>query len=193
MRAYHFTSDKLRNGRPIPAVGEWLKHEGEIEPCKSGLHASEHPLDALKYAPGPFLHLVELEGDLKSHGNPVDKWVGRRRKIIATVNMEELLKKFARWCALQVAHLWDAPQVVREYLETGEKSLRKEAYETADEAAYWAANEAAARAAAEAAYWAVILAAAEAAYWAAQADNNPSKYRDKFQKMVDEAFKQENK
>jgi hypothetical protein len=217
MRAYHFTTDTLRDGRPIPAVGEWLKHDGEIDPCVSGLHASEHPFDALRYAPGLLLHLVELEGDLKSHGNPVDKWVGRRRKIISTINAEELLWEYARWCALQVIHLWNAPPVVREYLETGEKSLRKEAcgaaYFAAVEVAVWTAARAAARAAYraaeeyalwaaydaanEAAYWdaarAAYWAAAEAAYWAAQADNNPSKYRDKFQKMVDEAFKQENK
>jgi hypothetical protein len=33
---YHFTSDKLRDGRPIPAIGEWLEHIGPIVPCQSG-------------------------------------------------------------------------------------------------------------------------------------------------------------
>jgi hypothetical protein len=199
MRAYHFTTDTLRNGRPIPAVGEWLEHEGEIRPCVSGLHASEHPLDALKYAPGLLLHVVELEGDLIAHGNPVDKWVGRRRKIIATINAEELLREYARWCALQVIHLWNAPPVVREYLETGEKSLRKEACWAADWAVYWAAYWTAARAAVEAASdvaawtaaWNAARAAADAAYCAAQAENSTAKYRDKFEAMVKEAFEKE--
>jgi hypothetical protein len=190
MRAYHFTTDTLRDGRPIPAVGEWLEHKGEVIPCKSGLHASEHPFDALRYAPGLLLHLVELDGDLKSHGNPVDKWVGRRRKIIATVNAEELLEQFARWCALQVAHLWDAPPVVREYLETGDKSLRKEAYKAAKETAHVAA--APTRVAAKNATEAEITArfAARAVYWASEEDDNFSKYSDKFKQMVNEAFMQ---
>ena len=119
MRGYHFTSDTLRDGTPIPPIGEWLEHEGEIIPCKSGLHASEHPLDALKYAPGVRLHLVELDGDMMPHGDPVDKHVGRRRKILKSIDATELLREFARWCALQVIHLWDAPDVVKKYLETG--------------------------------------------------------------------------
>ena len=44
---YHFTGDTLRDGRPIPKPGVWLKHDGPVIPCKSGLHASEHPFDAL--------------------------------------------------------------------------------------------------------------------------------------------------
>jgi hypothetical protein len=189
MRAYHFTTDTLKDGRHIPAVGEWLEHEGDIVPCVSGLHASGHPLDAVKYAPGLLLHLVELEGDLKSHGKPIDKWVGRRRKIIATINAEELLKQFARWCALQVIHLWNVPPVVREYLETGNEDLWEEA-RAAIEAVVWAPADDATWNAYWAAYWAVD----EASYWAAaeaaQAENFTAKYRDKFQQMVDDAFMQ---
>jgi hypothetical protein len=145
--------------------------------------------------------MVELEGNLLAHGKPIDKWVGRRRKIIATVNMEELLKKFARWCALQVIHLWNVPPVVRKYLQTGNDSLREEA-ETAAEAAYWAAEgdcvtaRAVTEAAARAAYWAADEAAIVAAYWAAycaaEADDNTAKYREKFEEMVKEAFEKEN-
>ena len=28
MKGYHFVGDKLRDGRPIPADGEWLVHDG---------------------------------------------------------------------------------------------------------------------------------------------------------------------
>jgi hypothetical protein len=127
---------------------------------------------------------------LKSHGEPIDKWVGRRRKIIATINAEELLREYARWCALQVIHLWDAPQVIREYLETGNDSLREEVG-----AAAWAAARLTVGDAARAAHWAAddaaYWAAAEAAYWATQAENSTAKYREKFQQMVDEAFEKE--
>jgi hypothetical protein len=143
VKGYHFTSDTLRDGRPIPAVGEWLEHDGPVVPCESGLHAGEHPFDTLAYALGPILHRVELEGDLVSHGEPVDKWVGRRRKILASIDATNLLREFARWCALQVIDKWDAPQVVRDYLTTGDESLR-----AAARAAGWAAR------AARAAGWA---------------------------------------
>src|SRR5262249_421509 len=106
----------------------------EIVACQSGLHASEHPFDALLYAPGPRLHKVVLRGELKPHGNPVDKYVGRERKIVATAYALDLLRRFARICALGVIHLWDAPQVVRTYLERGDEKLRAEARNAAFDA-----------------------------------------------------------
>ena len=39
-----------------------------------------------------------------------------------------VLRAFARRCALDVLHLWpDAPAIVREYLETGDESIRSAA------------------------------------------------------------------
>jgi hypothetical protein len=162
MKAYHFTKKTLRNGQPIPPIGEWLEHTGPIVACSSGLHASEQPFDALQYAPGNLLHLVELEGDLVSHGNPMDKWVGRRRKILKTIDAEPLLRKFARQCALDVVHLWKCPNVVRRYLETGDESLRAAAY-----AAAYAAARSAAMAAAWSAAWAAEWATRDSE-WAAR-------------------------
>ena len=138
IRAYHFTGDKLRNGDPIPPLGEPLVHKGDIVPCKSGLHASIHPLDALEFAPGLILHLVDLEGEIVQHD---DKLVGRKRTIIATVDVTELLREFARWCALSVIHLWDAPDIVRQYLETGDEKLRYAARDAAWDAARDAARQ----------------------------------------------------
>lgn len=138
MLGYHFTADTLRDGRPIPPIGEWLVHEGPIAPCVSGLHASEHPFDALTYAPGNLLHRVELEGDLVPHGYPVDKWVGRKRHILETVDAETMLRVFARECALTVVHLWDCPPVCRQWLTTGNKDLRAAA-RAAARASAWAA------------------------------------------------------
>lgn len=135
MLAYHFTGERLHNGQPIPGIGEWLVHDGPIVPCESGLHASEHPYDALGYAPGPMLHLVELEGDLVEHNG--DKWVGRQRRILASIDATGLLGEFARWCAWQVIDLWEAPPVVRTYLTTGDPVVRAAAGEAA-----WAATRA---------------------------------------------------
>jgi hypothetical protein len=176
--AWHFCDDTLRDGRPIPPDGEWLVHDGDVIPCVNGLHASARIIDALKYAPGSTICRVEVRGDIKRHGN--DKLVGRERRILWRVDGEQLLRKFARSCALDVIHLWKAPPIVRQYLETGDESIRAAAgaAENAARAAAWAAARAAARAAA----WAAAGAAenaARAAAWAAQ--------NERLTRMVEEA------
>ena len=155
IEAWHFCAHTLRDGRPIPPDGEWLVHDGDVIPCKSGLHASIRLIDALEYAPGSTLCRVILRGDIQHHGN--DKIVGRERQIVWRIDATAVLREFARKCALDVIHLWEAPDVVRKYLETGDESLR-------------AAASAAARAAASAAAWAAAWAAASAAAWAAARD-----------------------
>jgi len=140
IRAWHFTGDKLRDGSPIPRVGEWLEYPGKIVICESGLHASRDPFDALQYAPGPMLHLVECEGIVTEQD---DKLVCRRRRIIASNDATEGLRYFARMQALSVIHLWDAPDVVIDYLMTGDESIR-----SAARSAAWSAARSAARAAA---------------------------------------------
>ena len=132
MRAWHFTNRTLRDGRPIPPVGEWLTHDGPVGMCQSGLHASRKALDALQYAPGDIVHLVECEDIVEEQG---DKFVCRRRKILASVDATEILRAFARRQALSVIHLWEAPDVVKRYMETGDESLRAAAWEAARAAA----------------------------------------------------------
>ena len=166
MIGYHFTTNTLRDGGPIPPIGEWLVHDGPLVVCKSGLHTSKHVFDALRWAPGPRLHRVQLLGELQPHGEPIDKYVGRRRRIIASLDATELLRGYARWCALRVIDLWNAPPVVREFLTTGDERLRDAAWDAA-----WAAARAAAWAAEDAA-WAAAWAARDAAWaaaWAAEA------------------------
>lgn len=167
---YHFTSDKLRDGRPIPAIGEWLTHDGEIKMCVSGLHASADPFDALQYAPGSMLHKVALKGVVERQD---DKVVARSRKILATIDATELLRRFARQQALSVLHLWDAPPIIKEYLETGDERLQGAAWAAAWDAARDAAGDAAqyAAGAARDAAWAARSAAGDAAgdvAWAAR-------------------------
>ena len=133
---YHWTSDTLRDGRAIPPIGEWLEHEGPLVPCDKGLHASQHPFDALRWAPGNLLHKVELDGEIIPHGNPVDKVCARRRRITATIDAKPVLRAFARRVALDVLPMWkDVPDVVRRYLETGDESIREAAWEAALDAA----------------------------------------------------------
>ena len=169
MKAWHFVNETLRDGKPVPADGEWLEHDGELKMCESGLHASERLIDALTYAPGHTICRVELDGDIL-HDD--DKVVAMRRKILWRVDGEELLHEFARWCALQVIDEWDAPDVVREYLETGNEELRAAASAAASAAAYAAAYAAwdASAAAWDATYAARVAArtAARGAAWDAQ-------------------------
>jgi hypothetical protein len=164
--AYHFVADKLRDGRVIPPDGEWLEHTGKIDMCIAGLHASLHVADALKYAPGATLCLVELDGKI---GVGDDKVVASKRRIIARFDATELLRADARASALSVIHLWKAPRVVKQYLETGDESLRVEARKAAARAAR----------AARAVY------AAAAAYAAADA---AAVHRDRLQKAVTAKF-----
>jgi hypothetical protein len=182
IRAYHFAGATLRDGSPVPADGEWLTFDGPVKICESGLHASKHPFDALQYAPGSTLCLVECDDIVHEQH---DKFVCRRRRIIARIDATELLWDMSRWCALQVIHLWDAPPVVREYLETGNEALRAAARDAARDAARaaardaaWAAARAAARDAAWAAAWAAARDAAWAAAWAAARDAQKQMFLD---------------
>jgi len=106
---YHFTGNELRDGRPLPPLGVWLKHDGDVVLCQQGLHASKDAFDALQYATGELLHRVNLRGDLI---HSTDKSVGRERRILATIDATDVLRRFARTVALDVAHLWDPLQVV---------------------------------------------------------------------------------
>jgi hypothetical protein len=90
--AWHFVGATLRDGRPIPADGEWLEHVGRIEICNTGLHASRRPAHALKYAPGATLCLVECDGIEEEHN---DKLVCRRRRIIARMDAPDMRCIFA--------------------------------------------------------------------------------------------------
>ena len=148
---YHFTATALRDGKPIPPIGEWLTFDGEPIPCEYGLHASPDAFDALQYAPGALLHQVELDGKIVPHGSPVDKFAAQRRKIVATIDANEIMRLFARRVALDVINLWDAPAIVREYLETGDESKRAAAGDAAWAAARGAARDAAWAAARDAA------------------------------------------
>jgi len=191
MIAWHFLAEGsvMRDGRIAPADGVKLVHTGDVIPCSRGLHASAHPFDALQYAPGPVLCLVECGGIIKEHGNPVDKIACSERTIIARMDATPLLRWFARMQALSVAHLLgDAPpDVVLDYLMTGDKSIMAAAWDAAMDAARATARDAA-WAAARATAWAAARATARDAAWAAARAAARASARADFAALVHEAF-----
>ncbi len=186
VKAYYFSNveKRLRYGDKR-SISDGVTHEvsGPIVLCEAGLHASSHPFDALNYAPGPILWEVELGGEIL-HGS--DKLVAAKRTYLRHFDATALLREFSRECALDVVHLWDAPEVVIHYLKTGDESLRDAA-----SAAAWAARaaldaaSAAARDAARAAWaaWAASAAARDAARDAAV-----SKQRERLSQLIEAEF-----
>jgi hypothetical protein len=174
IRAWHFLNgNKLRDGTTAPPDGQWLTYDGPIVMCESGLHWSREPFDALQYAPGNTLCLVDVDGQIIEDK---DKGVSSMRRIVVRMDAEPLLRYFARQQALSVVHLWDAPQVVFDYL-MGDDAARAAARDAARAAAWdaaWAATRdaawAAARDAARDATRVTALDAARAAAWAAARD-----------------------
>ena len=160
MKAWYFSTEdrKLRHGdgRVIKAG---VTHKVDCEPrlCEAGLHASVRPIDALEYAPGPILWRVELGGEIDKG---YDKLCATERTYLWGFDATAMLREFARKCALDVIHLWNAPEVVKTYLTTGDESLRGAAGDAA-RAAEWASARDAARyaawAAAGDAAWALVV------------------------------------
>ena len=138
-----------------------ITHKVKCEPvlCQSGLHASKRIIDALQYAPGHYVWRVELSGEIKED---YDKAVATQRKYLWGMNCEAVLFKFARMCALDVIDKWNAPDIVIQFLKTGDENLRDAAGAAAGAAAWDAAWDAAWAAAGDAA-WAAVRAAAMAA------------------------------
>jgi len=129
--AWHYTGSTLRDGRPIPPVGEWLVHDGPLVPGESGLHACTEPWDGLTSAPGFQLHRVELDGIIIPDFNSM---VAAKRRILKSHDIRGLLARFAIDQALIVAHLWDMPLPHREFYESrGTRCLKEAIYVQAHE------------------------------------------------------------
>ena len=138
MRAWHFVGATLRDGSPIPADGELLKFNDRPIMCEQGLHASLDPFDAMQYAPGENLCLVECGGTILHQS---DKLVCTERTIIARMGATDMLRYFARMQAVSALQYWDTepPEVVLDYLMTGDESIRVAARVAARDAAWDAA------------------------------------------------------
>ena len=179
IQAYHFTNGwKLRDGQKLVEGKEYV-FAGEPVMCKCGYHASKHVMGALKYAPGSTLSLVECS---EVTDREIEKFVCKRRKVIKVIDVDDILREFARWCALQVIDLWNAPDVVVQYLKTGDDSIR-----AAAQSAAWSAAESTSRAAA----WSAVDAAAESAAGSAMWSAVERKQRAKFARMINKRFSDE--
>ena len=108
--------------------------------------------------------LLTFQTILESNGLDDALWCLR-----ASDATEFEMRRFARLAALDVAHLWDMPAIVREYLETGDDTKRAAAGAAAWGAALDAALDAAWAAALAARNAARAAEAAEAAWDAARA------------------------
>ena len=98
---WHFLASNNRLGyadNRVVQVGKWYEMRGSGKPelCERGMHAGRTVIDALKYAPGPILDRVEVQGDIAQDGH---KFCGRRRRTLWRIDAEAILHEFACRCA----------------------------------------------------------------------------------------------
>jgi hypothetical protein len=167
---------KLRGGEEA-VVGKTYKVKPPLGFCERGLHFSYRAIDAMSYANSNIITLVRPSGKMIVKG---DKGCATGRTIVAgPVDVEAQLSEFSRWCALQVIHLWDCPPIVKQYLETGDETIRAAARDAAWDAARDAARDAAWDAARDAA-----RAAARDAAWAAARDVKYDEFNQHLEEML---------
>ena len=170
MLAWHFLSEDKRLGYDdgrLVEVGQTLECKGYPVLCDNGMHGSVRLIDALRYASGPIVCRVEIEGDV-IEGD--DKLCGRRRTVLWMLDATQILHEFACACAEDALALVEQPDArIVEVIAAKRKWLDgKITYEELDSAwsAAWIAAQDAAwgeRVAASAALAAARAAAEEAA------------------------------
>lgn len=160
-----------RNDDGTWTPGEWMPAiTGDLVACENGYHlcVDAQVIQWLNEA----IYEAEFDGERIDND---DKIVVRRARLLRRVETwnADTARTFARWCALQVAHLWNMPDVVRKYLETGDEKIMDAAWDASWDAARdasWAAARAASWAAARAAVWDAARAASWDASWDASRD-----------------------
>jgi hypothetical protein len=177
-RYWHFALDSQRtryDDRPI-VVGQTMRVDPPIELCERGLHASERAIDALSYAPGAYVCLVELGGTI-IHG--ADKSVATERKVVAAADATELLFQFSIDVAARAMEAvgwehedsWNALALRAAHMQGLADDDDLSAAWSAARSAAWSAAESAARSAAwsaaESAAWSAAESAARSAAWSA--------------------------
>ena len=124
VKAWYFSTaeKKLRYGddRHI-AIGTTHEVEGKPLCCAHGLHGCEMILDALNYAPGTIIWIVELDGAMDIQDDKVA--ATSRTYLHGGIDVLPIILAWSRRVALDVAHLWDIPEIVRRYLETGDQAI----------------------------------------------------------------------
>ena len=141
--------------RRLVRVGESLSVKPPIVLCAYGLHASRRVLDALTYAPGPMLAVVELSGSI-IEGN--DKLVATTRTVLWMQDVSTVLHHAACDFAERALHReeqagrtvdprsWAAIETTRRWLAgtatDDEREIARSAARDAAWAAAWAAERA---------------------------------------------------
>ena len=167
MRAYHFLKEGMTGGygnEPPWTVGERREVKGKLSLCQWGYHYGFTPNDALDYASGPILCLVEVQKRGPKDGT---KGCSRSRKLLKAVNVERIFHELACDIAEDVLPIFEekhpGDKRPRLAIEAKRKWLNGEITEEALTAAREAAG-AAAKAAVGAAAWSAARAAALAKY-----------------------------
>ena len=173
--AWHFCSgDKLRDGKPL-VVGKTYRITGQLVMCERGLHWSRRIIDALQYAPGSTICLVEAWGNVEEQG---DKGVSSYRKVIAKVDAKKLLRLFAcdvadesmDRCGWKDHRSRNATVVARRHANGEATDAELSAARSAAEGAAEDAARRAARSAAESAVDGAAWSAVDGAAWSAVED-----------------------
>ena len=145
MQAFWFSPDDHKLGHDDSRkvrVGTTHTIKGPPILCKHGLHASVRLIDALRYAPGSTLYLVDISGRVLKDE---DKIVGTKRRYLKRFDAEKLLRAFTRKQALinieKIKPYTDQYDLIVKYLTTGKKSLQSAARSAAESAARSAAND----------------------------------------------------
>ena len=124
---WHCATENMRlghdDGRKIQA-GQTLQVRRPLKLRNCGLHACENIMNALEFFREPNICRVTLSGNIL-HDKTL--WVASKRTYLWHVDGRKFLPEYIRWCALQVAHLWCAPDIVIQYLKTGNQALQPEA------------------------------------------------------------------
>ena len=198
MLAWHFLAGDKRlgngDGRLVEA-GETLECKGDPKLCVNGMHGSVRLIDALKYASGPIVCRVKIEGDV-IEGE--DKLCGRRRTVLWLLDATRLLHEFACQCAEDALALVAQPdprsvaaiEAKRKWLNGKITDEELDSASAAASAAAWdapLASRYAARAAAEAASRYAARSAASAVAWDGARDAAWAKQNERLTEMVMEA------
>jgi len=162
---------KSNNGDLGPwKLGKWRKHEGELEMCRSGFHASENVIDAMRYVSAEAIAEVEVRG---KHLAQDDKQCWSEMRILRAWEWtKEDSVSLAIYAAELVIGIFESKypddKRPREAIEAAKAWLKYPSDKNRSAArSAWSAAESAARSAAGSAAWSAAWSAGSAA-WSAR-------------------------
>jgi len=122
---FRFEGSTLTDGRAMPADGQWVAARA------SNLFTGYNtPWEALLHATGPTLCVITLSADA-SYAAESRTWLAKGKKIVKRLNASQMLRAFSLQLALEVAPYWKPSPMVREFLCSGDATLREAVYRTA--------------------------------------------------------------